>query len=486
VKSALSELHRSLGSDPKTGRLRKRSSGVDFTKVLDNKQIEDQAIETADAASFVVLKEANSREIEDAKFNLARKKQDRATINGKIAQAASEKEDLDEALPPYRKLSKQLTAKCTAFDKQATRRKVARATELTALSKCVTLLRSKARRDSAVDKVSALGFLQISLDNKSKRKDASDILSKIPKLSLLAASVESNPFVQVNAAIDTMLADLKSKMKGHSVYCVEEQTSNTATFKVEGYNKFKWDSKNDVIEATITEKDAAIKELNIEIGKIMTERVEAVAERSAEHRAFVLTAHRKHVSQLLLERALGVIKEALGVTLIQVQQGTSDEQPSEMKDYQKSKDSTAIVSLLSTLVAEAKEMERQEALDERASLLLHQGFMSSMKETKDAKDAQMVGLIAERAAARQVYGKVKEEIVEEKQELGTLNRIATAMKKSCIPAGEGLEQVDALTRAKEVLSTLVGSAPGPAPAPATALLADDDEAELLAMADNES
>jgi len=419
-----------------------------------------QKEELENAAAYKDLKVAKEEEISAGQESLDAKEQHLAKTDEEKAQAAEDLEDTQASRDADTKFLVELKLKCSMTDKQWEERQKARQTELAAIAKAAAILSSDDSKD-LFSKTFNPSFLQVSRKGQVEREQAVNVLSKIPKLSVLAAAVQLDPFPKVKAAIDKMIKALElesSEEVKHKAYCIDEFQSNEVSTQKKTHTKVNLEAKIAGLQQAIKEHKAAIATVVKEIEELKTQQTRAGEDRAAEKKEFEgVVADQKQV-QVLLKKALDVLKEVYGDGVVFVQVG--QEPPAGFDTYKKNTGSLGVIGLLNQIIADAKEMEAEAMHDESTAVENYAKFVKTTNESLKAKDDSKVDLSSQKAKAQQDLTQATSELDGTMTELESLSNGAGALHKSCDYTMKNFDvrqeardqEVEALRKAKAFLS----------------------------------
>merc|ERR1719335_2127442 len=151
----------------------------------------------------------------------------------------------------------------------------------------------------------------------SKRKDASSLLAAVarkynnPHLMTLAMKVRLDAFTKVKQAIDDMIAELL-KQKEDEIkqkdFCVEGFNQNEAMTTEKTREKTDLNTLIEDLTMKIDELHKAIETLKAEIGEMQVQLKRAGEDRDKENKEFQQTVAEQRATQVLLTKALDVLK----------------------------------------------------------------------------------------------------------------------------------------------------------------------------------
>merc|ERR1719456_1153653 len=234
---------------------------------------QSQKDELAAQDAYNQLKAAKIAEIDAAKRQVDNKKVELANTDEANAQAKEDLTDTRDALSADQKFMLDLKEKCRMTNAEFAERQKARGEEISAVSEAISILSD----DSARDLFSkTLSFVQVNavLDvQKRARRQAVQLLQAEAKksgnteLAALASMAQLDAFTKVIAAIDEMVADLKTQQADevkHRDFCTEELHEN------EKQTMVSTDEKND-LEATIATLESNIDTLTKDVATLNAE-----------------------------------------------------------------------------------------------------------------------------------------------------------------------------------------------------------------------
>merc|ERR1719310_849360 len=324
---------------------------------------------------------------------------------------------------------------------------------------------------------STFSFLQTStmINLKSaKRKDASDLLAAVarkfrnPNLMTLAMKVRLDAFTKVKKAIDDMIAELlkqkedEIKMKD---FCVggfnenEKQTSDNVRKKTD------LETLIDDLTMKIEELHKAIETLKAEIGEMQLQLKKAGEDRDKENKEFQTTVAEQRATQILLTKALDVLKgfyakEAMALLQQKQKQPAGPPPPPGFKAYKKSAAAGGVMSMITQIIEDAKAMEAEAIKGEEDALKAYETFVTETNLSIDTKSKEIV----EKSALKAKLEEQRTEAEEQKQQVeAELDALATEkedLHKACdyilknfdIRQTARDEEVEALKQAKAILS----------------------------------
>merc|ERR1719265_2339151 len=283
---------------------------------------EAQKDERRSQAAYEELKAAKEAEIAAAKEQVETKTQELATAEEKKALAEQDKADTMASLDADQKYLVNLKEKCALTDKEFEERLKTRELEMQAVSKAMAVLNS----DDAKDLFSSsLGFLQkesVTNSNSNRRARASKLLAVLaqkhnnPHLMTLAMKIKLDAFTKVKQAIDDMVAELEKQQEDEikkKDYCVDSFNENEK--QTNDFTRQKTDLETLIEDLTmkIEELVEQIKTLKKEVLENQTAMKKAGEDRDKENKEFQQTVAEQRATQILLTKALDVLKGFYGI-----------------------------------------------------------------------------------------------------------------------------------------------------------------------------
>jgi len=272
---------------------------------------QEQASEAKAVAEFKALKAAKLSEIQTAEKAITQFDADVASLGERNAEEVKELENRELNLARDQAFLADLKQKCAATDAEFDQRTKARMEEIAAVDDAIKILNSDesfANFDTTVN-----SFVQIGAEKSQARSRAVAVLQKLvsqsnsPKVAMLAISAQLDAFTKVKAAIDKMVAELKTQQKDevdHRDECIASLNTNTQDTRAADDLKESLETKIAALQQdikTLTEKIAestdAIAETNVQ----MKRRSEA---REGENADYQQTIQDQRLTQMILQKAI--------------------------------------------------------------------------------------------------------------------------------------------------------------------------------------
>jgi septal ring factor EnvC (AmiA/AmiB activator) len=272
-------------------------------------------------------------------------------------------------------------------------------------------------------------------------------------------------FTKVKAAIDEMVtALLKEKQDEikHRDFCIEELAQN------DKQNAVSTDEKND-LEANIASLESEIDTLTKDLAALAAEIKEAQVQvkrasedRELENKEFQQTVADQRATQQILKKALDRLKVVYGfVQTSQPEPGAAAPPPPPgFSDYKQNAGAGGVLTMIQSVINDAKTMEREAIMAEQDSQSAYESFV---KNTNDEIAAAMKSTTAKtesKAKAEEALTQAKADLKATMSALEQLASYAADVHQSCdfvlknfeIRQAARDQEVEALRQAKAVLS----------------------------------
>jgi len=433
---------------------------------------ESQKEEIASAQVFAEVKAAKQAEIKAGQASLQDKKQQLANSEETLAQAREDKEDTEASLSADEKFLMNLKDKCSETDSEWEVRQKARAEELEAISKAISILHSDDARD-LFSKTYSSAFVQISRSGTNdRRKLAAAVLAEAaakthnPVLSSLATSVRLDAFTRVKKAIDDMVGNLieekDTEIKTRD-NCIEELNTNEKETGKELHTKTNLQTKIEGLEMNIKGLNTTINSMKEEIAELNTQKTRASEDRQAQKADFDGTVADQRETQALLQKAYDTLKgvyESKTADVGLIQKKAAQAPPAQFDTYEKNKGGTGVLGLLEHIMNEAKAMEAEAIKAEQDSRDAYDKFKQDTTDSIAAKQDAITDRTSEMSRDQGLLTETKSEYDGTVAELEALAKDEGDLHASCDYILKNFEarqeardqEVEALRQAKAYLS----------------------------------
>merc|ERR1719506_2150914 len=434
---------------------------------------EAQENEKKSQVAYEELKAAKEAEIAAAQQQVKTKTEELATAGEKKAAAEQDKVDTMASLDADQKYLVNLKEKCALTDKEYEERLKTRQLEMQAVSKAMAVLNS----DDAKDLFSSsLGFLQkesVTNSKSNRRARASKGLEALarkhnnPHLMTLAMKIKLDAFTKVKQAIDDMVAELEKQQEDEikkKDYCVDSFNENEK--QTNDFTRQKTDLETLIEDLTmkIDELHKAIETLKAEVGELQVQMKRAGEDRDKENKEFQQTVAEQRATQVLLTKALDVLKgfyakEAMAL-LQQKQEPAGPPPPPGFKAYKKNAAAGGVMKLITQIIEDAAAMEAEAIKGEEDATKAYETFVTDTNASIEAKSKDIVNKSEEKAKLEAERVEAEEQKAEVLAELEDLSDENADLHKACdyilknfdIRQTARDEEVEALKQAKAILS----------------------------------
>jgi len=434
---------------------------------------EAQKNEKQSQLAYEELKAAKEAEIAAAQEQVATKTQELATAEEKKALAEQDKADTMESLSADQKYLVNLKEKCSLTDKEFEERLKTRQLEMQAVSKAMAVLSS----DDAKDLFSStFSFVQKGADVKSKRRaDASKMLAMLarkhnnPHLMTLAMKIKLDAFTKVKQAIDDMVAELEKQQADEikkKDYCVDSFNENEK--QTNEFTRQKTDLETLIEDLTmkIEELAKAIKTLKEEVLEMQTQMKKAGEDRDKENKEFQQTVAEQRATQILLTKALDVLKGFYEkAALVQLRKkGKEPAGPPPPPGFKKGQGqgdaASGVMAMITQIIEDAKAMEEEALKGEADALAAYETFVTDTNLSIEEKSKEIVAKSEEKAKTEAEKVEAEEQKASVVAELESLESENADLHKECdyllknfdVRQTARGEEIEALKQAKAILS----------------------------------
>lgn len=448
---------------------------VDFESNLGNAQKQEANAKQ----EFVELKAAKQAELAAGKTRLAQLEQDDADFREKDVQAYEELTNTREQLQVDKEFMYNLKQRCTATEAEYAARVKSRNEEILAVTDTIAILSDDdafENFDKTVN-TAAASFLQLgssSADAARKRRAAAQAVlrrSGVPRLALLADSVQRDAFTKVKAAIDKMVAELEKQQQEErelKQWCYDEKVANKrATTEKE-------DKKSD-LQTSIQDMGQSIKKLTegiatmkAAIAQMEAEMKKASEIREAENADYQETISDQRVTQAILKKAIERMSQVYafaqqpGAPHTELSGSDTDpgSGPARFSKYEQKQTGGRVVEMLEKIMADSKRMENEAIQDEQAANAAYESFMQDSNKSIKENQRGVVAMSEDKAKTEQALTAAKNDLKDTLRQLEELFKVAADLSKTCdwslrnfdVRQQARATEIDALKEAKAILA----------------------------------
>jgi hypothetical protein len=402
--------------------------------MLDNFEanMSENAKNEADAQqAFVELKASSNAQIKATSEALDNAKLQLADAAKTLADAKDELEKTREVRAADVEFLRNLKVQCMDIDKQWADRQKERASETAAVSEALAVLSDDDTRELLLKSTS---FVQLQTTQQERKSRAAAFLRSqsrkapswedlnfswtgsqqhkvMPKqqLATLAVQAQLDSFTKVKAAMDKMVAEIKSQMATdvkHKAFCTEEFNANAKETKAAGYKQKDEEAKIEDLAAQIAALQEDVAKAGEQIKETQVEMKKAGEDREAENKIFQDTIQEQRATQAVLKKVVERLNQYYaskeGQSFLQAHHKQSP--PGRFETYNKSSGASPVLALIGKIVDDSKKLETESVSEEKTSQKNYETFIAdsnntikqlqdeivSNTETKAAKAAEKV------------------------------------------------------------------------------------------------
>merc|ERR1719310_499914 len=321
------------------------------------------------------------------------------------AKLAMDKDDLKDTtaqLAADTKFLENVKATCATADEDYAARQKVRTEEIKAVGETIGILTDD-EAQTAFSKSST--FIQLSMRTRrlssveQKREKAARMIRKAAmksgnaQLSKLSSKVKLLDFSEIKAAIDEMIAELKTTQKTEAdkyEFCTSEIKANEKETAAKTDLKSDLEQKIDDLTSTITTLTDEIAALNALVAQTNVEMKAASETRELENKDFQVTVADQKATQAILKKATDRMKAFYGfVQTNQPKQGT----------YEKHGGGNLVVSLLQSIIAESEDVEKKALNAENEAQKAYEEYIADSNEANAAAAANIANKSGAKATA---------------------------------------------------------------------------------------
>merc|ERR1719313_1870517 len=251
-----------------------------------------------------------------------------------------------------------------------------------------------------------------------------------PHLMTLAMKVRLDAFEKVKQAIDDMIAELL-KQKEDEIkqkdFCVDGFNENEKQTTAKTREKVDLETLIEDLTMKIDELHKAIETLKAEIGELQVQMKKAGEDRDKENKEFQQTVAEQRATQVLLTKALDVLKgfyEKEALLQVKKQEPAGPPPPPGFKEYKKSNAAGGVMSMMQGIIDDAAAMEKEAIKGEEDAQKAYETFVTDTNASIDAKSKEIVTKSEEKAKAeaeRTEAEEQKQQVIQTLEDLSNEN-----------------------------------------------------------------
>jgi len=452
-----------------------RQMKEEFEANLSTAQKEEQK----SISDYQALKEAKEAEIEAGKKQQMELEQEDAEFREKNAAAYEEFTDTQAQLKIDQTFLMNLKKKCSATDAEYEARTKSRLEELVAVEDTIAFLNSDdafENFDKTVNSASFLQLKQLSKGEHALRLRAAQALRRTgsAELAALAQAVQLDAFTKVKAAIDAMVAELSKQSaedSKHRDWCIDEMNKNNRTLAAAEDKKADLEATISDLTKTIETLTKSIKEKMDSVTEMQAEMKKASEIREAENADFQQMVTDQQITQAILTKALDRMKKVYADNVYALNQGAPHIQtsgthtdpgngPARFDEYEKKPAGNKVISMIQTVLSDAKKMEDEARFAEVDAQGAYESFMQDSNKSIETYQRAIVNMSEEKAKSEQALQAAKTDLQGTTREIENLYGVLGDLHTSCDFVVNNFDarqdaraaEIDALKEAKAILS----------------------------------
>jgi len=293
-------------------------------------------------------------------------------------------------------------------------------------------------------------FLQTSMvaSSTALRDRAAKVLQAVgsPKLQLLAESVQIDSFTKVKAAIDKMVAELNAQQQDeveHRDWCKTELAQNERSTAEQYDKKENLEAEISDLKSTIERLTKEIKVKTQEIAEMQKQMKKASEIREGEAAEFQQAVVDNQITQQILTKALGRMKEFYALAQVSSHQpgaphiqtsGTHTDPgngPARFSKYEKSAKGGQVVDMIETIIADARKAEDEMHAAEINAASAYETFMKDSNAAIEKYQAGIMDMTESKAKAEESRVMAEGDLKATMRQLEGLNGELGDLKLSC-------------------------------------------------------
>jgi len=465
-----------------------------LTSMLDNfkENMTDASKEEATAqAAYVELKKASEDQISATSDALSQAKSDYAEACKTLADAKEELEKTRDVRAADVEFLRNLKLQCNDIDAQWAARQKNRADETAAVSEAISVLVDDDNRELLAKTVTFTQFSMNKAGSQERRSRAAAVLRAASKksptwddlsfqwqgerkpvvqdikpkqdLAVLAASTQLDAFTKVKKAMDDMAAEIKKQMGEdvkHRDFCVSEFNQNDKNSVKKTHEHEDLVAKIEDLAAQIAALNDEIKAAKASIASTRKEIKQAGEDREAENALFQSEVTEQRATQAVLAKALDKLNQYYAKKDSFLQVKGKQTPPVAFEPYNKNAGSSPVLALISKIVEDSKDIEKEAMADEQSAQTNYQTFVADSNNAIKQLQDEIAG--NQEAAANKDADKINTETAKSdaEKELEMLSNYKADLHQSCDFVMKNFEvrqqamtnEIEAISEAKAILS----------------------------------
>jgi myosin protein heavy chain len=439
-----------------------------------------QKLETQRSSAFAELRDAKEAEIEKGEAMAEKKEDEHATTTNELAEAKEDLVEEEKTLEEAQTFVANLEKTCGEADANFEKRTQVRTEEIKAVAETIAILQENDARDTLARTYS---FVQLSASARSAGKLSSvrgrrargqaaaslrraAIVSRDPKLAMLATHVELDAFAKVKEAIDAMIGTLKVQQEDEvkkSDFCKAEfHETEMTTAKTEDRSA-DLQAKEAELESSIKSLEEAVAAAHAQISELQVNLQRANEDRQAENHAFQTTITDQMATVAVLkkasERLAKFYEKEDEEALLQVR-SRRQTPPVAQAEYAPNKGASGVMQMIEKLIQEAKDMIADSRKSESESQAAYEQTVADTNGSVSALQKEVVTKTKAKAKATKEKQQTGQDIIDTMKELEGLAKYTGDLHAECdfvlknfeVRQKGRAEEIESLQGAKQVLS----------------------------------
>lgn len=408
----------------------------------------EQAEEATNQKSYESLMAAKATESKVLEEQILAKTEEKAESETSLEAAKKDIKATTDSLGEDVKLKETVAKRCAGSDEKYQERIKTRAAEMEAVSKTLQVLRTDETRDLLGKTVS---FLQEESTHSTAGRAAAAaqyLVQQGRKLGLqvlitLGLQSKLDSFTKVQEAIDSMVDALKKQKAdeiAHHEMCVADLEKNNATAEEKEAIKVRTGDEIQILKTKIAESEKDAETLKSDIAEMEKQIQLAGDARQKENTKFQEEASDQKETQTVLEKAVQYLRTFYSAgSLVQIKAHTTQAQsksdvpeaPEDFQDYQKNSNGGSAISLIETIIADARRLEAEAVEGEQDAQASYEDFVTQTGASIKAKTTEKDGKMMEIAAAKNDQAEAESAIESTEEELARLADTKASLKEEC-------------------------------------------------------
>mmetsp|Transcript_21702 Transcript_21702/g.67708 ORF Transcript_21702/g.67708 Transcript_21702/m.67708 type:complete len:685 (+) Transcript_21702:68-2122(+) len=401
-----------------------------------------QTEEEENQQEYDELKKAKEAEIAAGQEQLDSKTQDLAATDKENAESKEDLEDTRSQLAADEEFLATVKSKCKSTDEDWERRQKARAAEVEACSKAISVLST----DEAVannNRVFNPSLLQREArEHSGRRARASQLLSAAaqhlhsPRLSTLAYRVRLDAFKRVKEAIEKQIAELVAEKEDEikqKDFCTAEFQENQLQTEEKEHEKEGLLVKMEDQKALIKKLGSELDDLNTEVAEMELQRKRAGEDRERENQEYLKTVAEQRQAQQDIKTAMKILAPVYGedAEAVAFLARRQEPAPPGFEEYEKSEGGNRVMDMLKDVLADTKKLEDEAIRDEEDMQKAYEDFVKETNTGVDTRKRQIVEKTQEKAQTETDLLETTEVKDKAMLELEQLSNYNAQLHKSC-------------------------------------------------------